>query len=80
MDYKILIDMMFDNEPIDKFEEFLKLGAIGSEWGELLHICYWEESYVSVGGDEGYLDNPPINYERLEYLKKADSFVGELRH
>ena len=33
-------------------------------------MCYCEESYESVCGDEGYLDNPPINHERLAYLEE----------
>ena len=70
MDDMTLIDMMFDSEPVEKFEELLKLGNIGVEWGELLHMCYCEESYVRVGGDEGYLPNPPIDRERLAYLEK----------
>ena len=40
MDEYMLIDMMFDNEPIEKFEELLKSYVIGPEWGELLHLCY----------------------------------------
>ncbi|MBQ6929789.1 MAG: hypothetical protein IJN27_05775 [Oscillospiraceae bacterium] len=70
MDEYMLVDMMFDNEPIEKFEELLKSGVVGPEWGELLHLCYCEESYEDIGGDEGYLENPPIDNERLDYLKK----------
>ena len=52
-------------------ERVLHLNPLNREdfdWSELLHRCYCEESYESVGGDEGYLDNPPINHERLTYL------------
>jgi hypothetical protein len=38
-------------------------------------MCYCEESYESVGGDEGYLPNPPINHERLSYLKELIAFL-----
>lgn len=40
-------------------------------------MCYCEESYESVGGDEGYLDNPPINHERLAYLEKLIKFLED---
>ena len=70
MDNMTLIDMMFDSKPIEKFEELLKSGTQGYEWGELLHMCYCEESYESVGGDEGYMLNPSINHERLAYLNQ----------
>ena len=56
-------------------EEILKAGDIGPEWGELLHMCYFEESYERVGGDEGYLPNPPINHERIAYLEKLISLL-----
>ena len=70
MDTMTLIHMMFDSKPIEEFEELWKLGTQGCDWGDLLHMCYCEESYESVGGDEGYKPNPPINHERLEYLSK----------
>ena len=70
MDHLTLIDMMFESKPIEEFEELLKSDDQGHEWGELLHMCYCEESYESVGGDEGYMPNPPINHERLAYLNK----------
>ena len=70
MDNVTLIDMMFESKPIEEFEELLKLGTQGYEWGELLRMCYCEESYESVGGDEGYMLNPPINHERLTYLNQ----------
>lgn len=40
-------------------------------------MCYCEESYESVCGDEGYLDNPPINHERLAYLEKLIKFLED---
>ena len=60
--------MMFDSRPIEKFEELLKSGNPGHEWEELLHMCYCEESCERVGGDEGYMQNSPINHERIAYL------------
>ena len=71
----ILIDMMFDSRPIEEFESLLKSGKRGLAWGRLLHMCYCEESYESVGGDKGYLPNPPINHERLSYLKELIAFL-----
>ncbi len=70
MDNMMLIDMMFDSKPVEKFEELLKSGDVGSEWIDLLHMCYCEERYVSVGGDEGCVCNPSIDHKRLAYLKK----------
>ena len=70
MDNTTLIYMMFDSKPIEEFEELLKSGTQVYDWGDLLRMCYCEESYESVGGDEGYMPNPPINHERLAYLNK----------
>lgn len=70
-----LIDMMLEGESIEKFEELLELSDLVSQWRYLLHMCYWEEGYESVGGDEGYMDPPPINHERLAYLKKLIAFL-----
>lgn len=70
-----LIDMMFDSESIETFKSLWEKDKELEKWSELLHSCYWEESYESVGGDEGYLENPPINYKRLEYLKSLIAFL-----
>ena len=70
----VLINMMFDGRPVEEFQQLWE-SKENLDWGELLHMCYCEESYESVGGDEGYLDNPPINHERLSYLKKLISFL-----
>lgn len=40
-------------------------------------MCYCEESYYSVGGDEGYLANLPINHKRLSYLEKLIKFLED---
>lgn len=74
MNARDLISMMFKSEPIETFEKLLKEEP-GSEWEELLDMCYWEERYESVGGDEGYKENPPINHKKLAYLKKLISFL-----
>ena len=65
-----LVYMMFGGEPIETFERLLDEGHTELEWGWLLHMSYYEHSYASVGGDYGYMENPPINYERIEYLDK----------
>ena len=67
--------MMFDNQPISEFERMFEYGANTQAWESLLNMCYWEFSYECVGGDDGYLENPPINYERLEYLEKLIKFL-----
>ena len=72
-----LIDLMFESKPIEIFEKLFAENREYFDWSELLHMCYCEESYESVGGDEGYLENPPINYERLTYLKKLIKFLED---
>lgn len=73
-----LIDMMFDNSSIDSFKQLWDEDKDAEKWGELLHLCYCEESYESVGGDEGYLENPPICVERLKYLRELIEFLEKL--
>ena len=70
-----LIDMMFSSEPIELFQKLFAENREDFDWEQLLDMCYCEESYESVGGDDGYLDNPPINNERLEYLEKLIKFL-----
>ncbi|MBQ6907369.1 MAG: hypothetical protein IJQ28_03230 [Clostridia bacterium] len=70
-----LIFMMFHSKPISDFERIFKDGENTQVWEELLHMCYWEFSYESVGGDKGYLENPPINSKRLEYLENLIKFL-----
>ena len=72
----ILIDMMLNNRPIEEFAELFESEAELS-WGMLLHMCYCEESYESVGGDYGDEDDPPINRERLSYLEGLIAFLEE---
>ena len=76
MDEYKLIDMMFDSRPIEEFQQLLESNK-NLDWVELLHLCYCEENYESVGGDEGYLENPPINHERLSYLEQLIAFLKE---
>lgn len=73
-----LIDMMFDGADIGTFKLFWEMDKDVKKWGTLLNMCYWEQSYESVGGDEGYLDDPPINTKRLEYLEELIKFLEEL--
>ena len=73
-----LIDMMFDSESIDTFKSLWDKDKDLEKWSELLHSCYWEHSYESVGGDEGYLDDPPINEKRLKYLEELIDFLEKL--
>ena len=72
-----LIDMMFDDESIDIFKTLWEWDNALEKWSELLHMCYWEVSYERVGGDEGYLDNPPINVTRIEYLEELIKFLEQ---
>ena len=76
MDEYKLIDMMFDSCPIEEFQQLWE-SKENLDWGKLLHMCYCEESYESVGWDEGYLENPPINHERLAYLEQLISFLED---
>lgn len=75
MENYTLINMMFEESPIEDFEELLKTQRDKLNWLELLEYCYTEESYESVGGDLGYMDNPPINYKRIEYLNNLIAFL-----
>ena len=70
-----LIDMMFEGKPIEAFERIMKSEGTQLEWGALLHMCYCEESYERVGGDEGYKENPPINKKRIAYLSDLIAFL-----
>lgn len=72
-----LIDMMFESTDIDTFKLLWRKDKNAKKWSELLQSCYWEQSYESVGGDEGYLDDPPINEKRLKYLEELITFLEE---
>ena len=73
-----LIDMMFASTDIGAFKILFEKDKDPKKWSELLHMCYWEQSYESVGGDEGYLENPPINEKRLKYLGELIGFLEGL--
>ena len=73
---EILIDMLFDRRPIEDFEKLWN-SKEDLDWSGLLNMCYCEESYESVGADEGYLDKFPINHERLEFLRKLINFLED---
>ena len=75
MENYTLINMMLEESPIEDFEELLKTQREKLNWLKLLEYCYTEESYESVGGDLGYMDNPPINYKRIEYLNNLIAFL-----
>ena len=70
-----LIDMMFDSESIGTFKSLWDKDKGLKKWSELLRMCYWELSYERVGGDSGYLDNPPINVARIRYLEELIDFL-----
>lgn len=72
-----LIDMMFASTDIGAFKILFEKDKDAEKWSELLHMCYWEQSYESVGGDEGYLKNPPINEKRLKYLEELIKFLED---
>ena len=72
-----LIDLMFESKPIEVFQKLFTENRENFDWSELLYMCNCEESYESVGGDEGYLDNPPINQERLKYLEALIKFLED---
>ncbi len=72
-----LIDMMFDRASIDIFKSLWDKDKGLEKWSELLHTCYWEVNYERVGGDEGYLDNPPINVARIKYLEELIDFLEQ---
>ena len=74
----MLINMMFRNSSIDSFNALWEQNKDAELWGQLLHMCYIEESYVSVGGDDGWMENPPICTERLKYLQELISFLEQL--
>ena len=72
-----LIDMMFESTDIDTFKLLWDNDNDAKKWSELLHMCYWEQSYESVGGDEGYLEDSPINEKRLKYLEELIDFLEQ---
>ena len=71
----MLVDMMFKGSGIDSFKYLWDKDKDAKKWGTLLRMCYWELSYERVGGDEGYLENPPINTERIAYLEELITFL-----
>ncbi|MBR5231701.1 MAG: hypothetical protein IKW00_05575 [Clostridia bacterium] len=70
-----LIHMMFEDESIDTFKSLWNKNKGSTKWSDLLHMCYWEASYERVGGDYGYLENPPINVKRIKYLEELIAFL-----
>ena len=77
IDGRNMIDMMYGSESIETFTTLWEKEKDPEKWSELLHMCYWEVSYERVGGDEGFLDNPPINVTRIEYLEELINFLEQ---
>jgi hypothetical protein len=75
IDGRDMIHMMYGNECIETFKALWEQDKGLEKWSQLLHSCYWELSYTRAGGDEGYLDNPPINVERIKYLEELVAFL-----
>ena len=73
-----MIHMMYGNESIETFKALWEQDEDLEKWSQLLHSCYWELSYTRAGGDEGYLENPPINVERIKYLEELIGFLEEV--
>ena len=72
-----LIDMMYESADIDTFKLLWDKDNDAKKWSKLLHLCHWEHSYESVGGAEGYLEDPPINERRLKYLEQLIDFLEQ---
>ena len=78
LDGRDLVQMMYGSESIENFKALWAQDKDLEKWSQLLHSCYWELSYTRAGGDEGYLDNPPINVERIKYLEELVGFLKEV--
>ena len=75
IDGRDMIHMMYGSESIETFKALWEQDKDLEKWSQLLHSCCWELSYERVGGDEGYLENPPINTERIAYLEELITFL-----
>ena len=75
LDGRDMIHLMYGNESIETFKTLWEQDKDLEKWSQLLHSCYWELSYTRAGGDEEFLDNPPINVERIEYLEELIGFL-----
>ena len=78
IDGRNMIHMMYGSESIETFKALWEQDKDLEKWSQLLHSCYWELSYTRAGGDQGYLDNPPINMERIKYLEELIGFLEEV--
>ena len=76
LDRRDLVQMMYGSESIENFKDLWEQDKDPEKWSQLLHSCYWELSYTRAGGDEGYLDNPPINV----LFAGVDWLFGGSRH
>ena len=75
IDGRDMIHLMYGNESIETFKALWEQGKDPEKWSQLLHSCYWELSYTRAGGDQGYLENPPIAVERIQYLEELIGFL-----
>ena len=73
-----LIEMMFKGVSIDTFKSLWEKDRDSYNWEFLLHMCYCEESYESVGGDDGDMEDPPINEKKLAYLRDLMVFLEKM--
>lgn len=78
LDRRDLVQMMYGSESIENFKALWEQDKNLEKWSQLLHSCYWELSYSCAGGDDGYLDNPPINVGRIKYLEELIGFLKEV--
>ena len=72
-----LIMMMFKNAPIESLERLLKEENNGLNWGALLNMCYSEEIYERIGGDDGFKENAKVDWKRLDYLRRLISMLEQ---
>ena len=75
IDGRDMIHMMYGSESIETFKALWEQDKDLEKWSQLLNSCYWELSYTREGGDQGYLDKPPINMESIKYLEEMVAFL-----
>ena len=78
LDRHDMLYLMYGSESIETFKALWEKDRVPEKWSQFLHSCYWELSYARAGGDQGYLDNPPINMERINYLQELIGFLEEV--
>lgn len=40
-------------------------------------MCYSEEIYESIGGDDGFKENAKVDWKRLDYLRRLISMLEQ---